>query len=90
VIGISKKLSVGTQLDLPLFLIFYPGGSMASPLPEDFQREFNTVRNKQIEVFDRIAELEGQIRQFTERMGKLEDVVARLESNSQRKQPYQR
>jgi predicted nuclease with TOPRIM domain len=63
---------------------------MASPLPEDFQREFNTVRNKQIEVFDRIAELEGRIRQFTERMGKLEDVVARLESNSQRKQPHQR
>jgi predicted nuclease with TOPRIM domain len=57
---------------------------------EDFQKEFNTLRNKQVEVFDRLGQLEAQITQFNERMRKLEEIVARLESNSQRRTPYQR
>jgi hypothetical protein len=35
--------------------------------PEDFQKEFNTMRNKQVEVFDRLGQLEAQITQFNER-----------------------
>jgi hypothetical protein len=56
----------------------------------DFQKEFNTLRNKQVEVFDRLGQLEAQITQFNERVRKLEEIVARLESNSQRRPPYQR
>jgi predicted nuclease with TOPRIM domain len=56
----------------------------------DFQKEFNTLRNKQVEIFDRLGQLEAQITQFNERMRKLEEIVARLESNSQRRTPYQR
>jgi predicted nuclease with TOPRIM domain len=57
---------------------------------EDFQKEFNTVRNKQLEFFDRLGHLEAQITQFNERVRKLEEIVARLERNSQRSTPYQR
>ena len=57
---------------------------------EDPQKEFNTVRNKQIEFFDRLGHLEDQITQFNERVRKLEEIVARLERNSQRSTPYQR
>jgi predicted nuclease with TOPRIM domain len=56
----------------------------------DFQKEFNTLRNKQVEVFDRLGQLEAQITQFNERVRKLEGIVARLESRSQRRPPYQR
>jgi predicted nuclease with TOPRIM domain len=63
---------------------------MASPLPEEFQKEFNTLRNKQFEVFDRLGQLEGQITQLVERTRKLEEAVARIESSSQRRPPYQR
>jgi predicted nuclease with TOPRIM domain len=58
--------------------------------PEEFQKEFNTMRNKQVEVFDRLGQLEAQITQFNERIRKLEEIVARLESSSQRRPPYQR
>jgi predicted nuclease with TOPRIM domain len=58
--------------------------------PEDFQKEFNTLRNKQVEIFDRLGQLEAQITQFNERVRKLEEIVARLESSSQRRPPYQR
>jgi hypothetical protein len=58
--------------------------------PEDFQKEFNTLRNKQVEVFDRLGQLEAQITQFSERIRKLEEIVAKLERNSQRSTPYQR
>jgi predicted nuclease with TOPRIM domain len=58
--------------------------------PEDFQKEHNTLRNKQVEIFDRLGQLEAQITQFNERARKLEEIVARLESNSQRRTPYQR
>jgi predicted nuclease with TOPRIM domain len=58
--------------------------------PEDFQKEFNTLRNKQVEVFDRLGHLEAQITQFNERIRKLEEIVAKLERNSQRSTPYQR
>ena len=56
----------------------------------DFQKEFNTLRNKQVEIFDRLGQLEAQITQFNERVRKLEEIVARLESSSQRRPPYQR
>jgi predicted nuclease with TOPRIM domain len=56
----------------------------------DFQKEYNTLRNKQVEIFDRLGQLEAQITQFNERVRKLEEIVARLESNSQRRPPYQR
>jgi predicted nuclease with TOPRIM domain len=56
----------------------------------DFQKEYNTLRNKQVEIFDRLGQLEAQITQFNERVRKLEEIVARLESNSQRRTPYQR
>jgi len=58
--------------------------------PEDFHKEFNILRNKQVEIFDRLGHLEAQITQFNERMRKLEEIVARLESGSQRRPPYQR
>jgi predicted nuclease with TOPRIM domain len=58
--------------------------------PEEFQKEFNTLRNKQVEIFDRLGQLEAQITQFNERVRKLEEIVARLEKNSQRSTPYQR
>jgi predicted nuclease with TOPRIM domain len=58
--------------------------------PEDFHKEFNTLRNKQVEMFDRLGHLETQITQFNERMRKLEENVARLDSSSQRRPPYQR
>jgi predicted nuclease with TOPRIM domain len=58
--------------------------------PEEFQKEFNTLRNKQVEIFDRFGQLEAQITQFNERVRKLEEIVARLEKNSQRSTPYQR
>jgi predicted nuclease with TOPRIM domain len=58
--------------------------------PEDFHKEFNTLRNKQVEMFDRLGHLETQITQFNERMRKLEEIVARLDSSSQRRPPYQR
>ena len=57
---------------------------------EDFQKEFNTLRNKQVEIFDRLGQLEAQITQFNERVRKLEEIVASLESKSQRRTPYQR
>jgi predicted nuclease with TOPRIM domain len=56
----------------------------------DFQKEYNTLRNKQVEIFDRLGQLEAQITQFNERVRKLEEIVARLESSSQRRPPYQR
>ncbi len=31
---------------------------MASQSPEEFQKEFNTVRNKQVEMFERLGQLE--------------------------------
>lgn len=58
--------------------------------PEDFHKEFNTLRNKQVEMFDRLGHLETQITQFNERMRKLEEIVARLDSSSQRRPPYHR
>lgn len=58
--------------------------------PEDFHKEFNTLRNKQVEIFDRLGHLETQLTQFHERMRKLEEIVARLDSSSQRRPPYQR
>jgi predicted nuclease with TOPRIM domain len=58
--------------------------------PEDFHKEFNNLRNKQVEIFDRLGQLEGQLTQFNERIRKLEEIIARLESGSQRRQPYQR
>ena len=57
---------------------------------EEFQKEYNTMRNKQVEIFDRLGQLEAQITQFNERVRKLEEIVARLESSSQRRPPYQR
>jgi uncharacterized protein YukE len=57
---------------------------------EEFQKEFNTVRNKQVEIFDRLGQIESQIRQLTENMRKLEDIVNKLDSSSPRKNPYQR
>ena len=63
---------------------------MSSASPEELQKEFNVVRNKQVEIFDRLNHLEGQLRQLTENMRKLEDIVVRLDSSSQRKNPYQR
>jgi predicted nuclease with TOPRIM domain len=63
---------------------------MASQSPEELQKEFNTVRNKQVEIFDRLGQIESQIRQLTENMRKLEDIVNKLDSSSQRKNPYQR
>jgi hypothetical protein len=63
---------------------------MDSPLPEEFQKDFNVVRNKQVEIFDRLGQLEGQMRQLTESMRKVEDIVQKLDSNSQRRNPYQR
>jgi predicted nuclease with TOPRIM domain len=57
---------------------------------EEFQKEFNTLRNKQVEIFDRLGQLEAQITRFNERVRKLEEIVARLESSSQRRPPYQR
>jgi predicted nuclease with TOPRIM domain len=56
----------------------------------DFQKEYNTLRNKQVEIFDRLGQLEAHITQFNERVRKLEEIVARLESSSQRRPPYQR
>jgi predicted nuclease with TOPRIM domain len=56
----------------------------------DFQKEYNTLRNKQVEIFDRLGQLEAHITHFNERVRKLEEIVARLESNSQRRTPYQR
>jgi predicted nuclease with TOPRIM domain len=63
---------------------------MSSPSPEELQKEFNSVRNKQVEIFDRLGHLESQLSQLTERMRKVEDLVAKLENNSPRRQPYQR
>jgi predicted nuclease with TOPRIM domain len=63
---------------------------MSSASPEELQKEFNSVRNKQVEIFDRLEQLESQLSQLTERMRKVEDLVARLENNSPRRQPYQR
>jgi predicted nuclease with TOPRIM domain len=63
---------------------------MASPSAEEFQKEFNTVRNKQVEIFERLSHMESQIRQLTENMRKLEDGVHKLGGSSQRKNPYQR
>jgi len=63
---------------------------MSSASPEELQKEFNSVRNKQVEIIDRLAHLESQVSQLTERMRKVEDLVARLENNSPRTQPYQR
>jgi predicted nuclease with TOPRIM domain len=63
---------------------------MASQSPEEFQKEFNTVRNKQVEIFDRLGQIESHIRQLTENMRKLEEIVSKLDSSSQRKNPYQR
>jgi hypothetical protein len=63
---------------------------MASQSPEEFQKEFNTVRNKQVEIFDRLGQIESQLRQLTGHMRKLEDIVNKLDSGSQRKNPYQR
>jgi predicted nuclease with TOPRIM domain len=63
---------------------------MSSASPEELQKEFNSVRNKQVEIFDRLGQLESQISQLTERMRKVEDLVTRLENNSPRRQPYQR
>jgi hypothetical protein len=63
---------------------------MASQSPEEFQKEFNTVRNKQVEIFDRLGQIESQLRQLTGHMRKLEDIVNKLDSSSQRKNPYQR
>jgi|GEM_PF-5156049 len=63
---------------------------MASQSPEESQKEFNTVRNKQVEIFDRLGQIESQIRQLTENMRKLEDIVNKLDSASPRKNPYQR
>jgi hypothetical protein len=60
---------------------------MASPSPEELQKEFNTVRNKQVEIFDRLSQRESQLRQLTESMRKLADIVVRLDSSSQRKNP---
>jgi predicted nuclease with TOPRIM domain len=57
---------------------------------EDLQKEYNTLRNKQVEIFDRLGQLEAQITQFNERVRKLEEIVAKLERNSQRSTPYQR
>jgi len=54
------------------------------------QKEFNSVRNKQVEIIDRLGQLESQVSQLTERMRKVEDLVAKLENNSPRRQPYQR
>jgi len=48
------------------------------------------LRNKQFEVFDRLGHLEGQITQLVERMRKLEEAVARIESSSPKRPPYQR
>ncbi|MGB8541519.1 MAG: hypothetical protein WCD49_07765 [Candidatus Acidiferrales bacterium] len=63
---------------------------MTSQSSEEFQKEFNTVRNKQVEIFDRLGQMETQIRQLTESMRKLEDIVHKLDSTSGRKNPYQR
>jgi predicted nuclease with TOPRIM domain len=63
---------------------------MASQSPEEFQKEFNTVRNKQVEMFDRLGQLESQMSQLVERTRRLEDLVAGLESNAPKRQPYQR
>ena len=63
---------------------------MSSASPEELQKEFNSVRNKQVEIFDRLGQLESQISQLTERMRKVEDLVTRLENNSPRRQAYQR
>jgi len=62
---------------------------MSSASPEELQ-EFNVVRNKQVEIFDRLNHLESQLRQLTESVRKLEDIVVKLDSSSQRKNPYQR
>jgi len=63
---------------------------MASQSPEEFQKEFNTVRNKQVEIFDRLGQMESQIRQLTENIRKLEDIVNKIDNSSQHKNPYQR
>jgi predicted nuclease with TOPRIM domain len=63
---------------------------MASQSLEEFQKEFNTVRNKQVEMFDRLGQLESQMSQLVERTRRLEDLVAGLESNAPKRQPYQR
>jgi predicted nuclease with TOPRIM domain len=63
---------------------------MSSPSPEELQKEFNSVRNKQVEIIDRLGNLESQLSQLTDRMRKVEDLVAKLENNSPRRQPYQR
>jgi predicted nuclease with TOPRIM domain len=63
---------------------------MSSASPEELQKEFSSVRNKQVEIFDRLGQLESQISQLTERMRKIEDLVTKLENNSPRRQPYQR
>jgi hypothetical protein len=63
---------------------------MDSPLPEEFQKDFNVVGNEQVEIFDRLGQLEGQMRQLTESMRKLEDIAQKLDSNSQRRNSCQR
>ena len=63
---------------------------MASQSAEEFQKEFNTVRNKQVEIFDRLGQMESQIRQLTENIRKLEDILNKIDNSSQRKNPYQR
>jgi predicted nuclease with TOPRIM domain len=63
---------------------------MSSPPSDDSHNELKTLRNKQIEIVDRLDQLEGKITQFSERMRKLEEIVARHDSNSQRRPPYQR
>jgi hypothetical protein len=63
---------------------------MDRPLAEEFQKVLNVVRNKQVEIFVRLGQLECQMPQLTGSMRKLEDIVQKLDSNSQRRNPYQR
>ncbi len=63
---------------------------MVTSLTDEFQKDFDTVRNKQVEIFDRPTPLESQMRQITENVRKLEHTVKKLDNNSPRRNPYQR
>lgn len=55
---------------------------MSSPPSDDSHNELKTLRNKQIEIVDRLDQLEGKITQFSERLRKLEEIVARHDPTS--------
>lgn len=46
------------------------------------------MANKQVEIVDRVANVESRVTQFTERMAKLEELILRLERNPEGKRPY--